>query len=61
MLKCDFNFTEMVLRHGCHVNLLHIFRTPFPRNTSGGLFLKKALMFGDSWKKTLKDGKSTES
>ena len=22
------------LRHGCSVNLLHIFRTPFPRNTS---------------------------
>ena len=35
MLKCDFNFT---LRHGCSpVNLLHIFRTPFPKNTSEGL------------------------
>ena len=33
MLKCDF-----ALRHGCsHVSLLHIFRTPFPKNTSEGL------------------------
>ena len=30
----------MALRHGCSpVNLLHIFRTPFPRNTSEWLFL----------------------
>ena len=30
------NFIEIALRHGCsHVNLLHIFRTSFPRNTSG--------------------------
>ena len=29
------------LRHGCSpVNLLHIFRTPFSKNTSGGLLLK---------------------
>ena len=34
------NFIEMALRHGCSpVNLLHIFRTPFPKNTSGGLLL----------------------
>ena len=32
---------EIALRHGCSpVNLLHIFRTPFPRNISGRLFLK---------------------
>ena len=50
MPKCDFhevakqfymklqsNFTEITLRHGCSpVNLLHIFRTPFPKNTSEG-------------------------
>ena len=37
MPKCDFNkvvkqlFFEITLRHGCSpVNLLHIFRTPFP-------------------------------
>ena len=34
------NFIEISLRHGCSpVNLLHIFRTPFPKNTSGELFL----------------------
>ena len=31
---------EIALRHGCSpVNLLHIFRTPFSENTSGGLLL----------------------
>ena len=46
MPKCDFNkfqsnFTEITLRHGCSpVNLLHIFRTPFPKNTSRGLLLE---------------------
>ena len=38
MPKCDF---KIALRHGCSpVNLLHIFRTPFPKNTSGRLILK---------------------
>ena len=46
MLKCNFNeavcnFIEITLRHGSSpVNLLHIFRTPFPKNTCGGIFLK---------------------
>ena len=41
MLKSDFsNFIEIPLRHGCSpVNLLHIFRTPFRKNTAGGLLL----------------------
>ena len=45
MRKCDINeavsnFIEIALRHGCSpVNLLHIFRTLFPRNTSGRLLL----------------------
>ena len=51
MPKCGFkkvakqsNFTETTLRHGCSpVNLLHIFRTLFPENTSGGLLLIGAL------------------
>ena len=31
---------EITLRRGCSpVNLLHIFRTTFPKNTSGGLLL----------------------
>ena len=39
-IKLQSNFIEMALRHGCSpVNLLHIFRTPFPRNTSGWLLL----------------------
>ena len=46
MPKCDFNkllcnFIEVALRHGCSpVNLLHIFRTTFPKNTSRRLLLK---------------------
>ena len=45
MSKCDFNkvvcnFIEIALWHGCSpVNLLHIFRTPFSKNTSGWLLL----------------------
>ena len=55
MRKCDFNkvalqlhwntlrhsnFDELTLPHGCSlVNLLHIFRTPFTKNTSGGVLL----------------------
>ena len=41
-IKFLCNFIEIALRHGCSpVNLLHIFRTPFPRNTSGRLLLPK--------------------
>ena len=36
------NFIEIALRHGCSpVNFLHTFRTPFPRNTSEGMFYQK--------------------
>ena len=39
-IKLQSSFIEIALRHGCSpVNLLHIFRTPFPRNTSGWLLL----------------------
>ena len=39
-IKLQSNFIEITLRHGCcPVNLLHIFRTPFPKNTSGWLLL----------------------
>ena len=42
-IKLLCNFTEIVLRHGCSpLNLLHIFGTPFPRNTSGWLLLTLA-------------------
>ena len=46
MLKYDFNkscyFIEITLQHDRYspVNLLHISRTPFPKNTSGGLLLE---------------------
>ena len=41
MPKCDFNKVAIALGHGYSpVNLLHIFRTPFPKNTSEGLLLK---------------------
>ena len=34
------NFIEITLGHGCSpVNLLHIFRIPFPKNTCGRLLL----------------------
>ena len=39
-IKLQGDFTEIALRNGCSsVNLLHISRTPFPRNTSGWLLL----------------------
>ena len=38
-LQCKF--IEIIFRHGCPpVKLLHIFRTPFLSNTSGGLLLQ---------------------
>ena len=40
-IELQNNFIEITLRHGCSlVNLLYIFRTPFPKNTSGRLLLK---------------------
>ena len=39
-IKLLCNFIEITLRQECSsVNLLHIFRTPFPRTTSGCLLL----------------------
>ena len=44
MPKCDFHKIAKQLethfgKGGSFVNLLHIFRTPFPQNTSGWLLL----------------------
>ena len=40
-VKLLSNFTETTLQHGCSpVNLPHIFRTHFPKNTFGWLLLK---------------------
>ena len=39
-IKFQSNFIEITLQHGCSpVNLLHIFRAPFRKNTAGGLLL----------------------
>ena len=39
-MKLKNIFIEITLRHGCStVTLLHIFRTPFPKNTSRWLLL----------------------
>ena len=39
-IKLQSNFIEITLGYVCSpVNLLHIFRTPFPKNSSGGLLL----------------------
>ena len=39
-IKLQTNFIKITLWHGCSpLNLLYIFRTPFPRNTSGWLLL----------------------
>ena len=43
-IKLQIRFIEITLRHGCSsVNLLHDFRTPFPK-TYGGLLLKISIM-----------------
>ena len=40
-IKLLCSFIEITLQHECSpVNLLHIFRTPFPRNRPGQLLLK---------------------
>ena len=48
------NFIEIALRDGCSpVNLLHIFRTPFSRNTSAWLLLE-LYVFEDKQNRTSK-------
>ena len=47
MLKSDFklpsNFIKITFRHGCSsVILPHVFKTPFPKNTSRWLLLYQA-------------------
>ena len=45
-IKLQSNFTEIALLHGCSpVNLLHIFKTSFPKNTSGWLLLTWDITF----------------
>ena len=41
-IKLQIKFIEITLRYGCSpVILMHIFRTPFTKSTSGGLLLQK--------------------
>ena len=41
LIKLPSNFIEITPWHACSpVNLLHIFRASFPRNTSGGMLLQ---------------------
>ena len=48
------NFLEITLRHGCSpINLLRIFRTPFPKNSSEGLLLERIFMLKVFWTKFL--------
>ena len=43
-IKLRCNFIEVTLWHGCSpVNLLDIFRTPFPKNTTGWLLRQRLL------------------
>ena len=42
-IKLLYSFIEILLRHGCSpLNLLHIFRTPSTKNTSGRLLFWKS-------------------
>ena len=49
--KLQSIFLEITLRHGCSlVNLLHIFRTPFPKKPLDGCFWKLNLPVIFNWK-----------
>ena len=53
-IKLLCNFIEIAIRHGCSpVNLLHIFRIPFSKNTSGKLLLKWRVQMQNSLNKCL--------
>ena len=44
LIKLQSNFIEITLRHGCSpVNVLHIFRILFPKNSSGGLLVQTVI------------------
>ena len=46
LIKLQSNFIEISLQHGCSpLNLLHIFRTPLPKNTCGWLLLNVIISF----------------
>ena len=44
-IKLFYNFIKITLRHGCsHVNLLHIFRKSFHKNTFEWQLLKRGII-----------------
>ena len=50
MPRLLYKHTEIILSHGCSpVILLHIFSTPFYKNTSGGLLLSFIKIFRFFW------------
>ena len=52
--KLPSNFVEIAFWYGCSpVNLLHIFRTPFYKNTSEWLLLKQLMDFTEYGYKTI--------
>ena len=52
------NFIEIALRHGCPpVNLLHVFRTLFLKNTSEWLLLNYVVNVTGMKNKTLRENK----
>ena len=61
-IKLQSNFIEITLRHGCSpVNLLHISRTPFLKNTSGRLLLFWTACSNSLHKLFISDGKNKTS
>ena len=53
-IKLLCSFIEILLRHGCSpLNLLHIFRTPFTKNTSGRLLFENLNKFCETIQKML--------
>ena len=60
LVPLQSNFIEIALRHGCSdVNLLHFFRTPFLKNTSGWLLL--SFLWFNKWNKKSKPKLAKES
>ena len=45
-IKLLWNLIEIIPQHGCSVNLLHIFRALFPKNTTGGVLLESEISVG---------------
>ena len=54
-MKLLCSFTEIALRHEySHVNLMDVFRAPFPKNTSGRLLLCSSVTIEDQYRSNSK-------